>query len=111
MAWVASVALGGNDGFDVSCSQILADRIGVIAFVCEEGLDPTGDHTEQRPEALNIVALPNRQHEPEWATLGIASRMEFGAEAPSRSAKSLYASAERRGGAGFQAAISCASCC
>lgn len=86
---VASVALGGNDGFDFSCSQLFPDGIGVIAPVCEEGLDPVGDHTKQRPEALNVVALPRCQHEPEWATFGIASGVEFGAEAPSRSAKSL----------------------
>jgi len=86
---VASVALGRDDGFDFGCGQFLPDRVSVVALVGQQCLNLVGDHPEQRPEALNVVALSRRQHEPEWATFGIASGVEFGAEASSRSAKCL----------------------
>lgn len=87
--WVAPVAFGGDHGLDFGCSQFLPDGVGIVALVGQHGLDLVDDHTEQRPEALNVVTLPRRQHEPEGAALCVASGVELCTEATSRSAKSL----------------------
>lgn len=83
------IALGDDDGLDYRFFEFLANGIGIIALVRQQRLDLVGDHAEQRAKTLNVVALPRRQDKAERAAFGIASGVEFGAEAPSRSAKRL----------------------
>jgi len=69
----AAVALGRDDGFDVRVGQLVLDHVGVIAPVCQQGVDMIGDHAHQRAEALDVVRLPRRQDKGERASLGMAS--------------------------------------
>ncbi|GEM_PF-1265272 len=86
---VAPVDLGRDHRLDARCLDLLADRIGIVAPIGQEGLDPVGYHAEQRSEALHIVRLSGCQHEAEREASGIASCVKLGAEAASRSAKRL----------------------
>ena len=83
----APVAFRRNDGLDAGIGDLLANGIGIIAFVGKECLDPVSDHSKQRREALDVVRLPRRQHKAERAAFGVASGMELGGEAAARSAK------------------------
>lgn len=86
---LAPVALGGDDRFDVGFRQFLTDGVDVIALVGQQRLNLVCDHAEQRTEALDVVGLPWCQDKSERAAFGIASGVEFGAEATARSAKRL----------------------
>lgn len=86
---VAAVALGRDYRFHACGSDLHADRIGIVAPIGQEGLDPIGDHAEEWCEALHIVCLPRGQHEAEREASGIASGVELGSEASARSAKGL----------------------
>jgi hypothetical protein len=80
----------GTSGEQVTCGlDFIADCIGIVSPISQEGLNPVGYHAEQRSEALHIVGLPRCQHEAEREASGIASGMELGGEAVSRSAKRL----------------------
>ena len=68
---------------------LLANGVGIIALVRQQRFDLVGDHPQQRREALDVVCLSARQDEAERAAFGIASGVEFGAEATARSAKRL----------------------
>jgi hypothetical protein len=70
-------------------ARLGADGIGVVTLVGEQRFDAVGHHPEQRSEALDIVRLPCRQHEPERAAVSVASGVEFGGEAAARPAKPL----------------------
>lgn len=67
---------------NLSVGQLLADSIGVVAFIRQQSVNPICDHLNQRAEALDIVHLSGRQNESEGATLGIAPGMEFGGAPP-----------------------------
>lgn len=86
---VNAVAFGGDDGLYACLFQLLADGIGIIAFVTEEGVDCVGYHAEQRIKPLDVMRLPWCQDETERAASGVASGMQFAAEASSQSAKCL----------------------
>lgn len=43
-AGVAAVGLGGDHRLDPGVGRLLADRVGIVAFVGEQGIDPVGDH-------------------------------------------------------------------
>ena len=85
----AAIAFGRDDSLDTGGGDIGTDGISIIAFVGEQRLDPICHHPEQRSEALHVVRLPWRQHEPEGPAVSIASGMELGGEASARSAKPL----------------------
>jgi len=87
--WIAPVGLGRDHRLDASGLDFLADCIGIVAPIRQEGLDPVGYHAEQRSKALHIMRLPRCQHEAEGQASGIAPRVELGGEAPARSAKRL----------------------
>ena len=63
---VAPIDLGRDHRLDACRLDLLADRIGIVSPISQEGLDPVFDHTEQRSEALHIVRLSRCQHEAEW---------------------------------------------
>lgn len=86
---IAPVDLGRDHRLDARCLDLLADCIGIVSPISQEGLDPVGYHAEQRSEALHIVCLPRCQHEAEGQASGIASGVELGGEAAARSAKAL----------------------
>ena len=87
--WLTAIALCGNDDFDASLGDLLANDICIVALVGEERLDPVGNHPEQRRKTLAIMGLPGCQDEAERAAFRIASGMELGGEAAARSAKRL----------------------
>ena len=84
-----AVAFARDDRLDTGSGDLGADGIGVIAFVGEQRLDAVSQHPEQRPEALDVVRLPWRQHEPERPAVSIASGVELGGEAAALPAKPL----------------------
>ena len=86
---IAPVALGRDHRLDASRLDLLADGIGIVSPIGQEGLDPVGYHAEQWSKALHIVGLSRCQHEAERETSGIAPCVELGGEAASRSAKRL----------------------
>lgn len=61
---IAPVDLSRDHRFRTGCLDLLADRIGIIAPISQEGLDPVGYHAEQWSEALHIVRLSRCQNEP-----------------------------------------------
>lgn len=81
--------LGGDHCFDVCAGDLVADAIGVIAAIGEEGLDPLANHPEQGCKALHITRLTRRQHEAERETPGIALGVDLGSEAAALSAERL----------------------
>ncbi len=86
---IAPVYLGGDHRLDPGRLDLLADCIGIVATIGQEGLNLVSYHAEQRCEALHIVCLPRRQHEAERKASGVAPCVELGGEAASRSAKRL----------------------
>ncbi len=86
---VTTVDLGRDHGLDACRLDLLADRIGIVSPIGQEGLDPVGYHAEQWSKALHIVGLSRCQHEAERETSGIAPCVELGGESTSRSAKRL----------------------
>ena len=84
-----SVAFGRDDRLDPGLGDLVADGIGIIALVCQERLYLVGDHSKERRKAVDVVGLSRRQNEAERAAFGIASGVELGGEATSRSAKRL----------------------
>lgn len=86
---IAPVDLGRDHRLDACGLDLLADRVGIISPIRQEGLDPVCYHAEQRGEALHVVGLPRCQHEAEGEASGIAPRVELGGEAAARSAKRL----------------------
>ena len=78
-----------DHSLDFGLGQFLTDGVGVVALVRQQRLDSIREHAEQRAEAMDIVRLAGRQHEPERATFGVASSVELGGEAAARSAKRL----------------------
>jgi hypothetical protein len=54
---VAPVDLGRDHRLGACGLDFLADRIGIVSPISQEGLDPIGYHAEQRSEALHIVRL------------------------------------------------------
>ena len=85
----ASPLLRRDHGLGARDSDLGADGVGVVAAVGEQGMDPIGDHAEQRAEALHIMLLPRRQHEAERTAFRITPGVELGSEAAARSAKRL----------------------
>src|SRR3546814_20617873 len=71
------------------CLDLLADCVGIVAPISEEGPDPVANHAEQRRKALHIVRLSGRQPEAEREASGGASGVELGGEAASRTTKRL----------------------
>ena len=59
----AAVTFGWNDRLDIRPEEFLADGIGVIALIGQQGLYPVSQHPEQGPEALHAVGLARRQDE------------------------------------------------
>ena len=86
---VLAVAFGRDHSLDFRIGQFLTDGVGVIALVGEQRCDAVHEHPEQRVEALDIMRLSRRQHETEWAALGVAAGVELAREAAARSAKRL----------------------
>ncbi len=86
---IAPVDLGRDYRLYTGCLDLLADGVGIVAPISQEGPDPVANHAEQRSKALHIVRLSGRQHEAEREASGVASGVELGGEAASRSAKRL----------------------
>ncbi len=84
-----AVALCRNDGLDPSLRQLLANDVGIVALVGQQGFNFVGDHPQQRHEAVDIVRFSTRQDEAERAALSVATGVELGGEAAARSAKRL----------------------
>ncbi len=84
---VETVDLGRDHRLSVCGLDLLADCIGIVSPIGQEGLDPVGYHAEQRSKALHIMRLSRCQHEAGREASGIASRVELGGEAAARSAK------------------------
>jgi hypothetical protein len=80
---------GRDNRLDLGVGQFLADGVGIIALVGQQSIDPIRDHAHQRAEALDIVRLPRRQNESEWAALGITPGVELGGEPTARPAEPL----------------------
>lgn len=57
------MALAGITASTPCVCDLLADGVGIVAAVGEEGFDAVADHPEQRRKALHIVRLAGRQHE------------------------------------------------
>src|SRR3546814_9324645 len=85
----ATVDLGRDYRPYTGCLDLLADGVGIVAPISQEGPDPVANHAEQRSKALHIVRLSGRQHEAEREASGVASGVELGGEAASRTAKRL----------------------
>jgi hypothetical protein len=84
---VETVDLGRDHRLNVCGLDLLADCIGIVSPIGQEGLDPVGYHAEQRSKALHIMRLSRCQHEAGREASGIAPRVELGGEAAARSAK------------------------
>ncbi|RVT90133.1 hypothetical protein [Sphingomonas crocodyli] len=69
--------------------DLLADGVGIVAAIGQQGSRLVGDHSEQRPEALHVVGLAGRQDYPERPTFAVAGGVELRSEAVARSAERL----------------------
>lgn len=83
----AAIAFGWDDGLDACGFDLGTDRVGIVAFVSQQCLDPFGEHAEQRAKTLRVVRLARCQHEAEGAALDVAAGVELCTEAAARSAK------------------------
>jgi hypothetical protein len=87
---VTAVAPGRDDRLDRGVDQFLADGVGKIVFVGQQGIDPVRDHAHQRAEALTIMRLSGRPDEGGRRPLGIAPGAELGGEPATRPAAPIF---------------------
>lgn len=89
MERITAIAFGGDHRLDTCVCDLVADGVGIVAAIGEEGLDLVADHPEQRRKALHIVRLAGRQHEAERSAPGVATGVELGGEAAARASERL----------------------
>lgn len=87
----SAVASGSNDRLDTRLGKGRVDGVGVIALVHDQRVDPVGQHSEQRSQALYVMGLSRRQNEAQRSALTIAAGVPLDREAASRTAKPLAA--------------------
>ena len=84
----AAVRTPGDDGLDIPLGQIGADGIGIIAFVCQQGIGCAFRLIDQRAIGLAIGCFADRQVEGDWPSEGISQAVKLTGEPAPRAAKS-----------------------
>lgn len=86
---VAAIGFGWDHCLDPGVGQFVADRIGVVAPVRQQGIDPVSHHAHQRAETLDVMRLSRCQDKGERASAGIASGVQLGGEPTARATERL----------------------
>lgn len=84
-----AVRAARDDGVDPASAQVLADGIGVISLVAEQGGRLGLGQRDQRVVRLAVGGLPAGQMKGEWSPAGIGDAVNLTAEPAPRAAKSL----------------------
>jgi hypothetical protein len=83
-----AVRLRWDDGFDASLLEIIADCIGVVGFVGEQGIWRLLGQIDQRVVALAVRRFARREFEGDGPASGITETMNLTGEPAPRAAKS-----------------------
>jgi hypothetical protein len=75
-----SVGLGWDAGGDAALGQCVAEPVGIVAPVGQQGLG-LGERIDHQRSALVIAHLPFAQQHDQRTTLAIADSMELGVQA------------------------------
>ena len=83
-----AVQLRWDDGFDASLLEVIADCIGVVGLVGEQGIRRLLGQIDQRVVALAVRRFARREFEGDGPTSGITETMNLTGEPAPRAAKS-----------------------